>query len=229
MMEWVASKIPEDQLTAWFGWFTFLAIFLPVLGGFAGWAAWRVGDRISEVKDGKSEERARGVQSDLSSAKSQLTNVHGDLATARSDLTNAKAKIEELSKARLPRTISTDQEALFVATLKPFAKMGSIRIDVMDNDSEALALAFRFKGIFEVAGFSVDFRRALAAFDTLDGKSSGIPTGVIFQFKDPEHKPPHAFALFNLLNKIGFTIPAADLNPHLDEKTVRLMVGTKPP
>jgi hypothetical protein len=69
MWQWFIDKIPTGQLQVWFGWLTFFTIVLPIIGGLTGFFAWKVGDRISDLKDEADKKRHEEAQSDLGKAR----------------------------------------------------------------------------------------------------------------------------------------------------------------
>jgi hypothetical protein len=68
------QKIPEGNLDGWYRWLTILTISLPIagalLGGFCGWCAFLVSDRLGTLQSHT-----------ISEQKEQISHLNGDLQT----------------------------------------------------------------------------------------------------------------------------------------------------
>ena len=110
MWQLLIQRIPENQLPNWFGWLTFLAVIIPLIGGLCGWAAWKVGDRVSELKETSYELKLSAAQREAASARELAVDV--------------KAHIE-------PRSVSSEQKAVLHAELKQAADAGLAQVPIV--------------------------------------------------------------------------------------------------
>jgi hypothetical protein len=140
--------IPESHLSTWFGWLTFLAIFLPLFGGICGLAAWKIGGRISGLKDASDKKMIDELTTTLTITRSELRRTQraaqdaGDLAVT-------------LQKKLAPWSLTQEQKDKFSQILKDAAK-GKVAVEHVGSDGKmSLDFAVQVKGLLEAAGYDV--------------------------------------------------------------------------
>lgn len=86
-----------NHLDGLFRFLTALAIVLPILGGFAGWGAWILGDKISD-RD------TEAAQQELESTKGEVATTRAELLATKSDLAATHSLAVKTEIATRPKT-----------------------------------------------------------------------------------------------------------------------------
>ena len=86
------AQFISSHLDLLFKWFTGLAIILPILGGFAGWGAWTLSDRIAER--------------DATQSRTALESTRTELLEARKQADEARRLATEIEERQRPRTVT---------------------------------------------------------------------------------------------------------------------------
>jgi hypothetical protein len=142
------EKIAEIPLSAWYGALTCLAISLPVLGGFCGFAAWRIGGRIADLK----ETANRAVVEQLNAS---LEVTHEKLDGAREVAHQARHFSAFLQEKQAAWTLTHEQKERFIAFLEKAPK-GRVAVEYVASDGKrSRDFAAEIQSILGGAGYTV--------------------------------------------------------------------------
>jgi hypothetical protein len=138
----------------------------------------------------------------------------------------ARAKIEELEQKQRPRTISSEQKALFIEATKagPFGPVVLATRTAMPN-KEQEDFTMQLRKMLDEAGFGN------AAFDIVNGFSTGVDPKQFLSFvSNGDIAPPYFSNLASGLYKIGLVspdVPVAVANPNAKPGVLYVFIPEK--
>ncbi len=185
----------------------------------------KAAERASEAESHLSEANARAAEA---SAKAEQFRL--GIADAEKDAAEAKARLAEtnleLAKMRVPRTLTSEQQAHLLSVLKPFA--GQKFSLSVQGEAEAIDLLKTLKAILVSAGW-VQIPTQLGAVEIGDAGQIFV-TGVVVEItpKAEMKRAEIAALLANELNASGIATRAWRNVQLRDDAAINVAVGKKP-
>jgi hypothetical protein len=139
--------------------------------------------------------------------------ITGNMISAKKDAEIASLKA---------RHVTAEQKKELLAILSPIIKTAPVFFSPVITSGEAIQFSDEIKQVLGEAGFDVrdvDFGEKLFSLNR---------TGAFFWFKDKDHPPSHAKALFNAFHRVGidfFGDPQPDFS---DAERLMVVIGTHP-
>lgn len=168
------------------------------------------------------------AQADAAKANEGAIKATAEVARLQIVVANAETKRAEAERALLElqerikdRHLTTEQRARLVELFKANPK-GKINVSCVGGSSpEPCIFASEIVDTLKLGGWDVEFSPGFISV-------GGIPVGLIIQVRSSDKAPVRAEVLQKALGEIGFAAPG-EVQPTLDEQTVNLIVGAKPP
>ena len=197
------AQFISSHLDLLFKWFTALAIILPILGGFAGWGAWTLSDRIAER--------------DATQSRTALESTRTELLEARKQADEARRLATEIEERQRPRTV-TDEQRRIIREALAAADRSKATVHVcttVQGDSDQYGREL-YRALNE-AGVAVTYGMALTEF----------PAGVTI---NPVHDstPSIVAPIIDALSKAGITVAIYHARKEdTPDNSVGIMIGRK--
>lgn len=201
-----------NHMEAWFHWLTALAIILPLIGGFAGWGAWIIGDKLDEIS-------TKAAQDELADTRSKLASAEEAARAANVIATATQAQLA-------PRHLTAEDKTKFVDAVMTQPK-GRVIVEYI-SDINDKTFAIELQSLLKETGYEVD--PWLTPTMRIGDRIVGIKLHVLSRANEPAHVAGIATALMS----IGLTVKGEDGDTtgwggqgKLDSNTVALIVGYK--
>lgn len=221
----ILDRIPENRLEGWYSWMTFFAILLPLIGGFAGWAAWKLDDKIDDVKEASDKKEDADFQLQIARLNKEAGEARKDGAEAikqagelrsknialESDLLKLRASVEW-------RSFSPDEITRGIALLSAYSGTEVGEIDTT-GDPESKYFSEELKTLLISSGWKGFSPGGIIHFE-------GNPTGVQIRAGSSANMPA-AIELATFLRSLN--ISAGVVEPQGPSTVMFIMVLPKPP
>ena len=217
----------------------FAVVVLAALGACAGYSVYYFTDEISlererlaQVKEAELERfkvekdaeiksaTARAAEADVRAAETMKSarGLEIEIAQQRQRAARAEKDLVEIQERIRPRLITDAQRALLIQALTKSPK-GSVRIDTVIGDGEALIFARQIKEILKASGWT-DVHLSHSIY-------TGSPVGLSMTVRDGNKTPLFAVALAEAIESIGIPVKRG-YNSEIPEETIKILVGMKP-
>jgi hypothetical protein len=110
---------------------------------------------LANKEAGKANERAEGLELKAQELEQQNLALRSGVASLEKEAADSKRAYLELRETITPRTLTPQQQSLFIAALKK-QPGGKIRLGCASGSEESCIFAQQFLGLFKEAGWSVE-------------------------------------------------------------------------
>jgi uncharacterized membrane protein len=159
------------------------------------------------------------AKEDAAQKSKTLAEAEEKLAKAQNAADAATQRAKALEEKHLPRSITDEQHALFLAELKDIPK-GKITVTIFSHDPEITQYANQLRDLINDAGFDADFVKT-------DIDADWTPAGVILGVKNDKIQPPFAVPLQHAFSGIGIHTEGIIDASIEDTDTLHIIVGSK--